>query len=139
MVAVTHECDYPPDACTKPVITSSTMPHTGLSSAQIDAIVSAQVREQLSIYHLDATLLHQLQPTLILTQALCEVCAVAFDQVRHAVRDLGGEPRILSLEPTTLDGIFETIEMVGAVTGCTATAQALTSSLRERVATVQQR
>lgn len=142
LVAVTHECDYPPEVVGKPVITRSSMPHTGLSSAEIDAIVSAQVRDQISIYALDEDLLHQLQPNLILTQALCEVCAVAFDQVQHAVRDLGqvGDlPRILSLEPTDLASIFATIAAVGSATGRDATAAALIAALRERVATVATR
>ncbi len=142
LVAVTHECDYPPEIVGKPIITRSSMPHTGLRSAEIDAIVSAQVRDQISIYALDEGLLHQLRPTLILTQALCEVCAVAFDQVQHAVRDLGrvGDlPRILSLEPTDLTSIFDTITAVGHATGRTATATALIASLRERVAAVATR
>lgn len=120
LVAVTHECDYPLEVLDKPIITRSSMPHTGLTSAEIDTLVTAQVRDQLSIYALDEQLLATLQPDLILTQALCEVCAVAFNQVQRAVRDLGAVgnlPRILSLEPTTLAGIFETIEAVGAATG----------------------
>lgn len=142
LVAVTHECDYPPEIIGKPIITRSLLPHTGLSSAEIDAIVSAQVRDQISIYALDEELLQQLRPTLILTQALCEVCAVAFDQVQHAVRDLGqvgNLPRILSLEPTDLAGIFATIAAVGSATGREATAAALIATLRQRVAAVATR
>lgn len=89
LVAVTHECDYPLEVLDKPIITRSSMPHTGLTSAEIDTLVTAQVRDQLSIYALDEQLLATLQPDLILTQALCEVCAVAFNQVQRAVRDLG--------------------------------------------------
>ncbi len=142
LVAVTHECDYPPEVLTKPIITRSSMPHTGLTSAEIDTLVAAQVRDQLSIYALDEQLLATLQPNLILTQALCEVCAVAFDQVQRAVRDLGAVgdlPRILSLEPTTLEGIFETIEVVGAATATQAQAHALTASLRQRLQRVAER
>ncbi|MCU0490828.1 MAG: cobalamin-binding protein [Chloroflexaceae bacterium] len=138
LVAVTHECDYPPDARRKPVVTSSALDHSHANSAEIDAVVSAQLRDQISIYHLDHALLAQLKPTLILTQELCDVCAVSFATVQRAVRDLGGDPRILSLEPTSMAGIFETIVAVGGVTGREAEAAALVASLNARVAAVQQ-
>ncbi len=143
LVAVTHECDYPPAVQGKPAITSSTLPHSGLSSAEIDTIVSSQVRDRLSIYHLDEQLLAAVQPDLLLTQELCDVCAVAFGQVQHAVREVSGggagAPRILSLEPTTLDGILATIERVGEATGQVAAAAELVASLRARVAAVAAR
>jgi iron complex transport system substrate-binding protein len=139
VVGVTHECDWPPAVRGTPVVTSSALPDKGASSAEIDEIVSSQRGEQISIYHLDHALLRQLQPDLILTQALCDVCAVSFDTVQAAVRDLGGSPRILSLEPTTLEGIFETISSAGEATGKQSTAAAVVDELRQRVAQVQQR
>lgn len=78
VVAVTHECDYPPEARRLPVITASALDHAGASSAEIDSAVRSQLRDDLSIYHLDAAMLAGLRPDLILTQALCEVCAVSF-------------------------------------------------------------
>ena len=118
VVAVTHECDYPPAARELPVITGSALDHAGASSEEIDAAVRGQLRDGLSIYSLDNELLAQLRPDLILTQALCEVCAVSFSIVERAVARAGGEPQILSLEPTTLDGVLGSIVAVGNATGC---------------------
>lgn len=133
VVGVTHECDYPPEVRGTPVVTRSAIDHTSSSSAEIDELVSNQLREHISIYHLDTDLLAQLQPDLILTQALCDVCAVSFALVQQAVRDLGGHPRILSLEPEDLAGIFDTIRIVGEMTQRTGEAVALLDTLRTRV------
>jgi iron complex transport system substrate-binding protein len=139
VVAVTHECDHPPAARARPVITASALDHEDASSAEIDAAVRRQLRDGLSIYALDKALLEQLRPDLILTQALCEVCAVSFAVVERAVADSRGEPQILSLEPTTLDGILGTILAVGNATGRRAEARALVAGLRARVETVRAR
>ncbi len=139
VVAVTHECDYPPEVRGRPVITSSALDHADASSEEIDAAVRSQLRDDLSIYHLDNTMLRQLAPDLILTQALCEVCAVSFGDVGRAVAASGVEPRILSLEPTSLDGIFGTILAVGNATGTRGRAQELVAELRGRVAVVRER
>ncbi len=139
VVGVTHECDWPPAVQDKPVVTSAALPHEGFSSADIDAMVAEQRGEKLSIYQIDKELLQELQPDLILTQALCDVCAVSFTSVEEAVRDLGGSPRILSLEPTTLEGIFQSITMTGQTTGTEQQATEVVEQLRQRVAFVQQR
>ncbi len=139
VVGVTHECDAPPQVQGTPIVTRSALDHTTASSAEIDRVVRGQLRDQLSIYHLDTELLAALQPDLILTQALCDVCAVSFATVQRAVRDLGGTPRILSLEPTDLEGIFATITAVGAATGQDAAAATLLGTLRARVEYVRQR
>ncbi|HMQ31554.1 MAG TPA: cobalamin-binding protein [Chloroflexaceae bacterium] len=138
VVAVTHECDYPPEARGRPVITSSALDHAEASSAEIDAAVRGQLRDDLSLYHLDAALLAELRPDLILTQALCDVCAVSFGLVELAVAEAGGQPRVLSLEPTTLDGILGSIVAVGAATGCRERALALVAGLRARVERVRE-
>lgn len=137
VVAVTHECDYPPEARGRPVITRSALDHEGATSAEIDAAVRGQLRDQLSLYHLDTDLLAELRPDLILTQALCDVCAVSFGSVERAVAEAGGEPRVLSLEPTTLDGIFGCIIAVGAAAGCRERALELVDALRARVERVR--
>lgn len=139
VVGVTHECDYPPQVRGTPVVTGSLLDHTAVSSAEIDTQVSSQLRDAISIYQLDTDLLAKLQPDLILTQALCDVCAVSFATVQQAVRDLGGAPRVLSLEPTNLEGILATIEAVGAATGREEAAATLVAELRERIARVSQR
>lgn len=137
LVAVTHECDYPPEVRRLPVITSSALDHSAASSEEIDAAVRGQLRDSLSIYHLDAALLAELRPDLILTQALCEVCAVSFGLVERAVAEAGGQPAILSLEPTTLDGVLGTILAVGNATGRRERALALVAELRARVERVR--
>lgn len=139
LVAVTHECDHPPEALGLPVVTRSALDHTEASSEEIDAAVRAQLRDDLSIYHLDHELLHQLQPDLILTQTLCEVCAVSFSAVERAVAGIDRSPQILSLEPTTLDGVLGTILAVGSATGTRDRAAALVGALRERVDAVRRR
>jgi len=133
VVAVTHECDYPEEAKHRPVITSSALDHGDASSEEIDAAVRAQLRDDLSIYHLDRAMLGRLAPDLILTQALCEVCAVSFGEVERAVAAVGGAPRVLSLEPVDLDGIFGSILAVGSATGARDRAEALVAGLRARV------
>jgi iron complex transport system substrate-binding protein len=138
VVGVTHECDYTPQVRDTAVVTRSMLDHTQASSAEIDALVSSQRREQLSIYHLEADLLAEVQPDLILTQALCDVCAVSYTTVRQVVRDLGGTPRILSLEPSDLEGILETISTVGHATNRLAEATTLVAGLRERIKQIRQ-
>lgn len=137
LVAVTHECDHPPEARRLPVITRSALDHAEATSEEIDAAVRGQLRDDLSIYHLDHELLCQLQPDLILTQALCEVCAVSFSVVERAVAASATSPQILSLEPTTLDGVLGTILAVGNATGTRERAAALVGTLRERVEQVR--
>jgi len=139
VVAVTHECDYPPEARTRPVITASALDHQDATSAEIDTAVRGQLRDGLSIYTLDTAQLEQLRPDLILTQALCEVCAVSFGVVERAVADARHEPQILSLEPTSLDGILGSILAVGNATGRRPQAQALVVELRARVEAVRAR
>jgi iron complex transport system substrate-binding protein len=139
VVAVTHECDFPPAARALPVITASALDHSDASSEEIDAAVRGQLRDGISIYSLDEALLARLQPDLILTQALCDVCAVSFGTVERAAGAIGGAPLLLSLEPTSLAGIFGTILAVGGATGRRAAAEELVAALKQRVATVRER
>lgn len=144
VVAVTHECDFPPEARTLPVITGSALDHGSTSSTEIDAAVSGQLRDGLSIYTLNHQLLEQLRPDLILTQALCDVCAVSFGTVERAVAETAlaeasGGPSVLSLEPTSLEGILGSILAVGSATGRRPEAQALVARLRSRVEAVRAR
>ena len=133
LVAVTHECDYPEAVVGKPRITSSAIDHTGSTSAEIHRHISAAVHRGSSIYHLDRELLERLSPDLVLTQELCDVCAVSYEQVERAVRIARSESAIVSLEPTTLDEVLGTIEHVGGLTGREAQAESVVAGLRERV------
>ncbi|HEU4326228.1 MAG TPA: cobalamin-binding protein [Roseiflexaceae bacterium] len=144
LVGVTHECDYPAPARALPVVTSSLLDHADATSAEIDHAVSGQLGTGLGLYGLDEQLLAELKPDLILTQSLCEVCAVSFGTVQRAVRDVtpgfpGVAPQILSLEPSSLDDILTTISLVGAATGAQTRAEQLVAELRARIEQVRVR
>jgi iron complex transport system substrate-binding protein len=105
VVGVTHECDFPPAACELPKITRDALPG-GLSSAEIDAAVKERTLAGESIYELDVEELHALQPDLIVTQALCAVCAVSYDDVRAIAEELEPPPRVISLDPQTVGEVL---------------------------------
>ena len=105
LIAVTHECDYPDAARELPKATRDVLP-TGLSSAQIDAAVKERTLAGESIYELDTEALHELQPDLIVTQALCSVCAVSYDDVRAIAEKIESHPRVISLDPHTLGEVL---------------------------------
>jgi len=137
LAAVTHECDYPAAALEKPRITRSVL-SPDLSTAEIDAAVREQLDGSHSLYTIDETLLKEIGPEVILTQQLCDVCAVSFGDVLNAVRMLPAPgPCLVSLEPTTLEAVWETIMQVGAVTEREEEALTLTASLRARVDAVR--
>jgi len=139
LVAVTHECDEPPAAREKPRITRSAIDPATLTSAQIDALVTQHLHDHRGIYQIDRALLERLDPDLILTQELCDVCAVSYQEVQRAVRALYGERQILSLEPVSLDGILDTILAVGRATGTEARAAELVNELRARIERIRAR
>jgi iron complex transport system substrate-binding protein len=105
LVAVTHECDYPADAGRLPKVTRDVLP-AGLDSAQIDAAVKERTLAGESIYELDAAALHELAPDLIVTQALCSVCAVSYDDVRAIADEIEGHPQVISLDPHTIGEVL---------------------------------
>src|ERR1700741_1615146 len=94
IVAVTHECDYPPEAAAKPKVTENVIDHERLTSAEIDHHVASNIGRHGSIYTLKEDLLETLKPDLIVTQELCEVCAVSYKEVQQAARVLDGQTRI---------------------------------------------
>ena len=115
LMAVTHECDYPPAARDLPKVTSDVLP-AGLSSAEIDAAVKQRTLEGKSIYELDETILRELQPDLIVTQALCSVCAVSFDDVRAIAQEIGSHPEVISLDPHTVGEVLGDARTLGQAT-----------------------
>ena len=139
LVGVTHECDYPSEVTGKPVLTASRIHGTALTSAEIDHAVSTRLGGHQSLYTLDDERLRAFQPDLVLTQELCAVCAVSYAEVQKAARLLDGGTRVVSLEPTRLEEVFGTIELVGKMTGRTAQAAELVASLHARVAAVRAR
>jgi iron complex transport system substrate-binding protein len=105
VIAVTHECDYPPAARELPKITRDVLP-AGLSAAQIDAAVKERTLSGESIYELDTETLLDLRPDLIVTQALCSVCAVSYDDVRAIAEEIESHPRVIALDPHTVGEVL---------------------------------
>ncbi len=138
LVGVTHECDYPPEASQIPAITRSNIP-PGMSSDQIDSAVTSSLEGTGSLYELDLPLLDKLQPDLILTQRLCDVCAVSFDRVQEAVKDLKSRPTVLNLEPRSLNDILGNIRTVGRAIERESAAESLVSALRRRINSVREK
>ena len=108
VVAVTHECDYPPSARSLPHLTRSVLP-AGLGPADVDRQVKARVAEGRPLYELDEELLAELAPDLIVTQALCEVCAVSFDDVVAVAARLPSKPRVIQQDPSTLNEMLDDV------------------------------
>ena len=116
LIAVTHECDFPPAARALPSVTRNRLPE-GLNSAQIDAAVREATASGGSIYELDEGLLRELEPELILTQAVCPVCAVSYDDVATFASELSAPPRVISLDPHTLGETLADVRTVAQATG----------------------
>ncbi len=114
LVGVTHECDYPPEAVGKPIITRSVHDLSTRSSRDIHRLVSAAVHGGSSLYALDEDALAAAKPDLIVTQELCRVCAVSYREVNEVARAIDADITVVSLEPTSIEGIFHTITTVGA-------------------------
>lgn len=136
LVAVTHECDFPPEAERLPRVTASSINHEGSSGREIHNHIADAVHSGSSIYSLDQALLERLAPDILLTQELCDVCAVSYEVVRNAVRRLPGQRQVVSLEPVDLKGILDTVLEVGSLCGAPAKAVELVDKLRARVAGV---
>jgi len=132
LVGVTHECDFPPRAREKPQLTASALPHTA-TSGEIDRHVRASVHAGSSLYALDSALLERLNPDLIVTQELCEVCAVSYGIVAQAARRVRSDPRVVSLEPSSLEDVFANVVTFGELTGTAERAQSLVAALRARL------
>ena len=133
LVGVTHECDFPEAVAGLPRLTASRISHETMSSREIDHAVRSQLDGHGSIYDLDEELLRELRPDLIITQELCEVCAVSYQTVRQAARLLAGDVRVVSLEPHNIRDIFDNISTVGELTNRAEEAAALVSELAVRL------
>jgi iron complex transport system substrate-binding protein len=116
LIAVTHECDYPPQALGLPRATRD-MLEPGLASGEIDAAVRERTAAGLSIYELDGDLVRRLEPDLIVTQALCPVCAVSYEDVAALASTLPGPPRVIALDPHTLGETLGDVRTLAQATG----------------------
>src|SRR5258706_13143849 len=113
LVAVSHECDFPPEVAAKPRITRCAIHGNHLPSAEIDEWVRRELQTTRTLYTMDEALLRELAPDVILTQRLCDVCAVGYDSVVALAATLPGPPRIVNLEPLRLGDVFQDILNVG--------------------------
>jgi iron complex transport system substrate-binding protein len=139
LVGITHECDWPPEIAGIPVMTRSTHDLTDASGAGIHRLVADAIHGGSSLYELDEAALAAAEPDLIITQELCEVCAVSYRAVNDAARTMGGDVTVVSLEPTSIEGIFNTISTVGAMTDAEDEAVDVLEGLRSRLGEIEER
>ncbi len=130
---VSHECDFPPAAIDKPKVVRSRLDPDTLSGGEIDALVTEMMTRGENIYEVDEDTLTEARPDLVITQQLCEVCAVSFEDVQQAVERLDPSPTVLSLDPHSLSDVMKDILRVGAHTGRNASAHHAAFNLRARI------
>lgn len=135
LVGVTHECDFPDSVRGLPKVTRTLIP-TDAPSAEIDRLVRERLQTNRALYTLDMPALEELRPDLIVTQALCDVCAVAEEEVRTAVCSLSGRPRVINLEPRTLSEVFEAIRQIAKAAGVDQKANEVVEQLTAHVEAV---
>jgi iron complex transport system substrate-binding protein len=136
VVGVTHECDHPPAAGELPQLTGTVLPG-GLSAGEIDAAVKEVVGEGRALYTLDEERLAALAPDLIVTQAVCEVCAVSYEDVVAVAARLPGRPRVVQQDPSTLAEVLGDVERLGEACGIGGHGRELRSELERRLQAVR--
>ena len=139
IVGITHECDFPRSIMDKPHLTASRISHETMSSAEIDHAVRSQLDGHGSIYDLNTKLLEELKPDLIVTQELCDVCAVNYEMVQKAAKIYAAEAQVISLEPNTIADIFENIKTVGELCGIADKAEEVVKNLQNRLDKIKSR
>jgi iron complex transport system substrate-binding protein len=136
LVGVSHECDYPLDAKTKPVVSRPALDLDGLSLAEIDRAIGEQLGRGESIYHIDEALLRSLEPDLIVTQDLCQVCAPSGNELSVALRSLKRQPAVLFMSPHSLAEIERDVLALGGATGRSDEAHAIVARMKARLAAI---
>jgi iron complex transport system substrate-binding protein len=139
LVGVSHECDHPPEARALPRVTHCDIHGGALPSGRIDRWVSETLARTGTLYTMDEPLLRSLRPDLILTQRLCDVCAVGYGSVSAFAATLPGPPRVVNLEPLTLSEVFGDVRRVAAAAGAPERAEPVVASLLRRVEAVRAR
>src|SRR5436853_2710618 len=139
VVGVSHECDFPSEANARPRVTNCPVHNAGHTSKDIDEWVRRALREKGTIYTIDKPLLRELRPDVIVTQKLCDVCAVGYGTVARLAETLPGPPRVVNLEPSSLADIFENIREVAAACGVAERAEGVIANLSARVEAVRDR
>jgi iron complex transport system substrate-binding protein len=137
VVAVTHECDHPPQAAELPQLTRTVIPPGLSTAAEIDAAVRKRTERGEALYELDEPTLEELAPDLIVTQAVCEVCAVSFDDVRAVAERLESRPEVISLDPTTLGEVLGDVPRLAAAAGAEEAGARLIAECSERLERVE--
>jgi iron complex transport system substrate-binding protein len=137
VVGVTHECDYPAQAGEKPHLTRSVIP-PDLAAADIDREVRERTERGEAIYELDSFLLTELRPDLIVTQQVCEVCAVSFDDVSAVAQRIPSQPQVLSLDPSTIGEVLADMRTLGAAADASEAAEELLADAADRLDSVQE-
>lgn len=138
LVGVTHECDWPAAVTRLPKVTRSSIPHDA-GSGQIDTLVRDQLRTQQALYTLDMPLLESLRPDLIVTQALCDVCAVTDDEVQAAAKSLSTRPQVVNLAPRSLGDVLDCLHLVARAAGVPHRSEQVVANLRARIDAVAAR
>ncbi|MEU2458230.1 cobalamin-binding protein [Streptomyces sp. NPDC012473] len=133
LVGRTHECDWPEDVRSVPVVTGADLAQDSMSSREISEAVGGSAHSGSSLYTLDTKALAALAPDVVLTQDLCNVCAVSYERVSQAVRVLDAGTRVLSLEPRTLDDVLDCLRTVGDLLGVRDRAEEQRTTLRRRL------
>lgn len=136
VVGVTFECDYPVEARSRRIVSTSAMPE-GLSPREIDEFVAAALARGEDLYRLSADALRDLDADVVVTQDLCAVCAVDVSKVEDALGYLGCRAEVVTIDPQTLDEVFDSVLVLGALTGHSGAAEELVTSLRARVDAVR--
>ncbi len=139
IVGVSHECDFPKEANQRPRVTHCPVHNGGLTSREVDEWVRGALREEGTIYVIDEPLLRELRPDVILTQKLCDVCAVGYGTVTRLAQTLPGPPQVVNLEPSSLSDIFDDIRRVAEVCDVPDTADKIITQLLNRVEVVRRR
>ncbi len=139
LVGITHECDFPLTVVNKPHLTASRISHETMSSKEIDHAVRTQLDGHGSIYDLNEKLLHEFQPDLVLTQELCDVCAVSYKTVSKAAKTYFADSQVVSLEPNTISEILENVKTVGQLCNVSGKANEICLELENRLNTIRER
>lgn len=137
LVGISHECDYPPEVRSHPRVSRVRFDPQGMDSARIDAEVRRSMELHGSVYEIDREMLRALRPDLVLTQAVCEVCAVPTGSVMDAIAELPSSPSVLSLDAHSIVDIIESVRRVAEAAGEAARGLAATAKLESRIAAVK--
>ncbi len=139
LAGVSHECDFPPEARTRPVVVKPALLFETMTLSEIDGAVAKRVGSGKSLYEVDERLLEQIAPTHILTQQLCQVCAPSGNEITHALAALPVKPQILWFSPHTIEDIFDNMRELGAAIGKSAMAETWIADARARLQRIADR